>query len=121
MTKERELTQQATDSKPKITVRDGEPARLWYRSDRIFCVDNDWYFHTREGLDVGPYRCQFDAELEAGMLLQKLRQTPEAQIQQVIRNHMLDTQGGAGALNTAAFTDYLVEVGGIELLRQEAV
>lgn len=121
MTKETELTQQAMDSKAHLTVRDGEPPRLWYRCDRIFCVDNAWYFHTREGLDVGPYRCQFDAELEAGMLLQKLRQTPEAQIHQVIRNHMLDTQGGAGALNTTAFTDYLVEVGGIELLRQEAV
>ncbi|MCR9259039.1 MAG: DUF6316 family protein [Pseudomonadaceae bacterium] len=121
MTKESDLTQQAMDSKPHNTVRDGEPARLWYRSDRIFCVDGAWYFHTREGLDVGPYRCQFDAELEASMLLQKLRQTPEAQIYQVIRNHLLDTQGGAGALNTTAFTDYLVAVGGAELLRQDAV
>ncbi|MEE4280497.1 MAG: DUF6316 family protein [Pseudomonadales bacterium] len=118
MAKEMELTQQAMDSRAHLTVREGEPARLWYRCDRIFCVDNAWYFHTREGLDVGPYRCQFDAELEVGMLLQKLRQTPEAQIHQVIRNHMLETQGGAGALNTAAFTDYLIEVGGVELLRQ---
>jgi len=115
------LIQQTADSMPHITVRAGEPARLWYRSDRIFCVDSAWYFHTREGLDVGPYRCQFDAELEVGILLQRLRQTPEAQILQVIRNHMLDTQGAAGTLNTKAFTDYLVEVGGIELLRREAV
>ncbi|XOV83035.1 MAG: DUF6316 family protein [bacterium] len=114
------MTEHAKDSKAYLPVRDGEPARLWYRSERIFCVDSNWYFHTREGLDVGPYRCQFDAELEAGILTQKLRQTPEAMIAQVIRNHMLDTQGGAGALNTAAFTDYLVEVGGVELLRQEA-
>lgn len=120
MKKELELVDAAMDSRAFLPVRHGEPARLWYRSDRIFCVDSAWYFHTREGLDVGPYRCQFDAELEADLLLQKLRQTPQAQIRQVIRNHMLDTQGGAGALNTRAFTDYLVEVGGVELLRREA-
>ena len=119
MAQQPDLTLQPQDNKQPTKVRDGEQPKLWYRNERTFCVDSAWYFQTREGVDVGPYKCQFDAELEASLLLQKLRQTPEAQIRQVIRNHVLDAHSDAGTLNNAAFTDYLVESGGIELLQRE--
>lgn len=118
MAQQPNLTLQPQDDIQPVKIRDGEQPKLWYRSDRTFCVDSAWYFQTREGMDVGPYRCQFDAELEAGLLLQKLRQTPQAQIRQVIRNHVFDAEGDAGTLNNVAFTNYLVETGGIELLRR---
>ncbi len=98
------------------SVRSGEKPRTWYRSERIFNVDGSWYFHTREGIDFGPFSCPFDAELEAGVLINKLMQTPLEKAQQVIRAHSVDAQGAASVLNSPAFTDYLVETGGVELL-----
>lgn len=47
--------------------REEEPA-LRFRSDRIFHGTGGWYFHTREGIDVGPYATRFDAEVEASMV-----------------------------------------------------
>ena len=99
-----------------LAVRTGEDEGVWYRSQRIFCSDGSWYFHTREGIDVGPFKCHFDAELEASMLINRLRDTPYEEIQQVIRAHSVEAQGSAGMLNSPAFTDYLVETGGVELL-----
>jgi hypothetical protein len=39
----------------------------------VFLSDGKWYFHTREGVDVGPYDSQFEAEIEAGMLRELMR------------------------------------------------
>lgn len=36
-----------------------------FRSDRIFNANGEWYFHTREGTDVGPYASRSEAEEEA--------------------------------------------------------
>ncbi len=102
------------DSSPK--VRSGEEAKVWYRSDRVFHSDGAWYFHTREGVDIGPFSCHFDAELESSILINKLRETPYDQMYRVIHAHSVETQGSAGMLNSPAFTDYLVETGGVELL-----
>lgn len=33
------------------------------RSDRLFCKSGLWYFKTREGNDVGPFRYRDEAEL----------------------------------------------------------
>lgn len=104
----------------ELHVRGGERQRHWYRCERVFCADGAWYFHTREGVNVGPYVCQFDAELEAGLLTQKLKQSQKGEATAIIRDHMLDALGDSGALNTATFTDYLVESGGIEILQREA-
>ena len=49
-------------------------ARTWFRSDRVFLNNGKWYFFTREGVDVGPYDSQFEAEIEAGMLRELLRE-----------------------------------------------
>lgn len=44
------------------------------RSSRVFQKDSTWYFATREGILVGPYRKQFDAELSASLLIARLAQ-----------------------------------------------
>ena len=99
-------------------VRRGEDAQLWYRSDRIFCSNGQWYFHTREGFHVGPYTTQFDAEVESGLLIKKLNEAQSAVHERIIRDHMLDTGSGDQLLTTPEFTEYLIEVGGIELLNK---
>ncbi len=55
-------------------VRSNEQAKTWFRSERVFLSNGQWYFHTREGVDVGPYDTQFEAEIEAGMLKELLRE-----------------------------------------------
>jgi hypothetical protein len=64
-------------------VRANERSQTWFRSERVFLSNGRWYFHTREGVDVGPYESQFEAEIEAGMLKELLR----------------ERAGGDGALN----------------------
>ena len=43
-------------------VREGEDDKFWFRSDRFFSVDSQWYFTTREQRDVGPFGTRADAE-----------------------------------------------------------
>lgn len=78
-------------------VRSNEQPRTWFRSERVFLSDGNWYFHTREGVDVGPYESQFEAEIESGMLKQMLRELDGAplpgadQALRVIREFVLDS------------------------------
>lgn len=73
-------------------VRCNERPRTWFRSDRVFLSDGKWFFHTREGVDVGPYDSQFEAEIEAGMLKELLREQPfGADPLGVIREFVLDS------------------------------
>ena len=50
-----------------------EEKRTWFRSERIFNCNGEWYFHTREGIDVGPYESQLEADIEAEMLRELIR------------------------------------------------
>lgn len=52
--------------------RSKEKPRTWFRSERVFLSDSEWFFHTREGVDVGPYETHFEAEIEAGLLKELL-------------------------------------------------
>lgn len=68
--------------------------RLWFRSSRVFASNGSWYFHTREGVDMGPYETQFEAEIEAGILLKLLREsdpTDQSGSARVIREFVLDS------------------------------
>lgn len=38
-----------------IPVRKGEQVLPPDRSDRVFQKDEFWYFHTREGVKIGPF------------------------------------------------------------------
>lgn len=74
------------------TVRGSERARTWFRSERVFLSDGRWFFHTREGVDVGPYETQFEAEIEAGMLKELLRERADGDgALNVIREFVLDS------------------------------
>jgi hypothetical protein len=35
--------------------RANEACGEWNRSERVYAIGSQWYFHTREGIDVGPY------------------------------------------------------------------
>lgn len=74
-------------------ARNNETPRTWFRSDRVFLSDGRWFFHTREGVDVGPYDSQFEAEIEAGMLKELLRERglKGAGCMSVIREFVLDS------------------------------
>ncbi len=99
-------------------VRDGEKPRVWYRSERIHREDGLWFIQTREGIEVGPFNCRFDAEVESEILVRHLKDAPADRTQQIITNILEKVLYGEPSLNTAAFTSYLVEVGGAELLRR---
>jgi hypothetical protein len=43
-------------------VRDGEDDKFWFRCDRFFSTENQWYFTTREQLDAGPFVTREAAE-----------------------------------------------------------
>ncbi len=73
-------------------VRDTESPKTWFRSDRVFLSNNEWFFHTREGVDVGPYPSQFEAEIESGMLKELLRPVSVGDpAMAVIREFVLDS------------------------------
>jgi hypothetical protein len=73
-------------------ARSNEQPKTWFRSDRVFLSNGKWYFHTREGVDVGPYDSQFEAEIEASMLKELLRDCgPAHPPMAVIREFVLDS------------------------------
>jgi hypothetical protein len=73
-------------------ARENEKPRTWFRSERVFLSDGQWFFHTREGVDVGPYDSQFEAEIEAGMLKELLRERAVGGgSMSVIREFVLDS------------------------------
>ena len=94
-----------------MATRKDEQPKTWFRSERVFCSDGVWYFHTREGVDVGPYRNKFEAEVDAEMLKSLLLGVATDQSQRVIREFMLDDRTTMDNFRDDAFTDYLVEEG----------
>ena len=73
-------------------ARTNEKAKTWFRSERVFLSNERWFFHTREGVDVGPYDSQFEAEIEAGMLKELLRERGQgSHCMAVIREFVLDS------------------------------
>jgi hypothetical protein len=76
--------------------RDEEP-RVWFRSDRVFRVDEEWFIHTREGIAVGPYSDRFAADVDAEVLRSLLREAPAAEAEDVIRGFI---SSGAGNLRS---------------------
>ncbi|MCZ6710730.1 MAG: DUF6316 family protein [Gammaproteobacteria bacterium] len=73
-------------------ARSNEKKKTWFRSERVFVSNTQWYFHTREGVDIGPYDSQFEAEIEAGMLKELLREGEQGQrCMAVIREFVLDS------------------------------
>ena len=44
------------------------------RTPRYFETDEGWFFRTREGIAIGPYRTEFDAEISSSLLTARLAQ-----------------------------------------------
>jgi hypothetical protein len=44
----------------------------FYRSDRLYASNGLWYFRTREGNEVGPFRYRDEAELMLTKFVQEL-------------------------------------------------
>ncbi len=88
-----------------------ESPRMWFRSERFFRSNEQWYFHTREGIAVGPYRSRFEAEVDAGVLMAKLRDTPTEHTLRAIRDFLLQTGGDLDYVNDPAFTSYVMQEG----------
>lgn len=64
-----------SDSNSAMRATDRSPAEH-ARSDRLFHQAGLWYFRTREGNDVGPFRYRDEAEL---MLTRFVRELAEKQ------------------------------------------
>ena len=55
-------------------------------------ADNAWCFRTREGVQIGPYESQFEAEIEVGLLKELMKEIyDEEQIVEIIREFVLDS------------------------------
>jgi len=107
--------------------RKDEQPKTWFRSDRVFRSDGYWYFHTREGIDVGPYRDKFEAEVDAEMLKALLIGAGDDQARDIITRFMgddttimrreipapapIDFDVAESDLKNDAFTSYLLEEG----------
>ena len=44
------------------------------RSDRVFSQQNLWYFKTREGDDIGPFRYRSEAESNLDKFMEQLKE-----------------------------------------------
>lgn len=100
--------------------RKNETSRTWFRSERLFRSNAQWFFHTREGIAVGPYQDKFSAEVDAEMLKSSLKGAEPGQARQIIKEFMLESGKTMGGLNDSAFTDYLVDEG-VNAFRQPVV
>jgi hypothetical protein len=87
-----------------------ERARTWFRSHRIFRANDFWYFHTREGIDVGPFASEFEAQVESCILKHMLNEAPDlATAVTMIRKFVLDSRKAASDLK--GLTNYVEKEG----------
>ena len=95
--------------------RRGEQPKTWFRSERIFRVDGNWFIHTREGIAVGPYTDRFAAEVDAEVLRSVLVGADEAEATGIIQAFM--ESGGNTMKKPAAESVRSAEV--VDLLRDD--
>ncbi|WP_185233086.1 DUF6316 family protein [Teredinibacter franksiae] len=61
-----------------MLVREGEVhEKVWYRSERFFCADGQWFFSTREGDDIGPYSSRLSAANGLQLYVHYMEENPE--------------------------------------------
>ncbi len=63
-----------------MNVRAGEADKSWYRSDRFFKVNGEWYFSTREKIDVGPFDSLENASQGLALFIESM-QHPEPSVE----------------------------------------
>lgn len=52
-----------------MAVRAGEKIKTWFRGDRFLCVNEKWFFITRELTQEGPFDSRGEAELELNLYI----------------------------------------------------
>jgi hypothetical protein len=101
-----------------MTIRKNEQPKTWFRCERFYRCNEQWFFHTREGIAVGPYRTRFEAEVDAGLLMTKLKDTPIDQTRRAIHEFVLNSGGDFDFVNDPEFTSYLTDEGSRALKHQ---
>ena len=75
-----------------VEFRSDELPNDWKRTERVYNLAEQWYFRTREGINVGPYDTRFEAEIEASMIKELLRGAPvDHRSIEIIREFILDS------------------------------
>ena len=88
--------------------RHGESMTAAVRSARFFQQEAYWYFRTREGLDIGPFDKQEDAEAGLNGFLGFLKQAHEDVVTKITTYIKLQTRKNE-QINVPARTDRLFE------------
>ncbi len=57
-----------------MEIRCGESGNTHFRTARFFCISGDWYFSTRENLQVGPFSNRDEAEGELMLFLRHVNE-----------------------------------------------
>ena len=78
-----------------MITRKGEPLRTWFRSDRVFRAGGEWFFHTREGVALGPYETQAEARLDADRLASILAEDTAREARDIVMAFVLGGDGDA--------------------------
>lgn len=77
-----------------------ERPRAWFRADRVFAMNGQWFFSTREGIEIGPYLTHVEAVTEAGILGRRLElMCPGKQSRAVVCQFIYDTCAGGRMLS----------------------
>lgn len=63
----------------EMRTRRNEPERVFFRSDRFFSGNGQWYFETREGVNHGPFDTREEAEQQLEKFLQELHAGDDAE------------------------------------------
>ena len=89
-----------------LVGREHESMRTWFRSDRVFVTNGQWFFHTREGIDVGPYESQLECEIEAGLLKELFKNvTMDGEALRVLKEFILESFSLGRPLNVRVSED----------------
>ena len=56
-----------------MMFREGESDKTWFRSDRCFAIDSQWFFATREGPQIGPFTSRQSAVEGVGRYIDSLQ------------------------------------------------
>ncbi|ARN72776.1 DUF6316 family protein [Oceanicoccus sagamiensis] len=57
-----------------MEYRQGEKSAQHYRAERYFCISGEWFFSTREDLQVGPFQNKDEAEMELMLYLRHVNE-----------------------------------------------
>lgn len=63
-----------------MLTRKNEQEKVWFRGERCFNADGNWYLATREGVDIGPFPDQRAAQRAIGGYLKSLREHKNAAV-----------------------------------------